>query len=36
MKLNRRKTECMCVNERQVNGTVEMQGEEVAKVEDLN
>ena len=25
----------MCVNERQVNGTVEMQGEEVAKVEDF-
>ncbi len=36
MKVNRRKTEYMCVNERQVNGTVEMQGEEVAKVEDFN
>ena len=35
MKLNRRKTEDMCVNERQVNGTVKMQGEEVAKVEDF-
>ena len=31
----RRKTENMCVNERQVNGTVRMQGEEVAKVEDF-
>ena len=29
MKVNRRKTECMCVNERQVNGIVKMQGEEV-------
>ena len=31
---NRRKTEYMCVNERQDNssGTVKMQGEEVAKV----
>ena len=35
MKVNRRKTEYMCVNERQVNGTVKMQGEEVAKVEDF-
>ena len=35
MKLNRRKTEYMCVNERQVKGTVKMQGEEVAKVEDF-
>ena len=37
MKVNRRKTEYMCVNERQDNssGTVKMQGEEVAKVEDL-
>ena len=37
MKVNRRKTEYMCVNERQDNGsgTVEMQGEEVAKVEDF-
>ena len=33
MKINRRKTEYMCVNERQVKGTVKMQGEEVAKVE---
>ena len=31
MKVNRRKTEYMCVNERRVNGTVKMQGEEVAK-----
>ena len=32
-----RKTEFMCVNERQDNGssTVQMQGEEVAKVEDF-
>ena len=35
MKVNRRKTEYMCVNERQVNGTVKMQGEKVAKVEDF-
>ena len=37
MNVNRRKTEYMtlCVNERQVNGTVKMQGEEVAKVEDF-
>ena len=37
MKVNRRKTEYMCVNERQKNssGTVKMQGEEVAKVEDF-
>ena len=35
MKVNRRKTEYMCVNERQVRGTVKMQGEEVAKVEDF-
>ena len=35
MKINRRKTEYMCVNERQVKGTVKMQGEEVAKVEDF-
>ena len=34
MKVNRRKTEYMCVNERQVKGTVKMQ-EEVAKVEDF-
>ena len=31
----RRNTEYMCVNERQVKGTVKMQGEEVAKVEDF-
>ena len=35
MKGNSRKTECMCVNERQVNGTVKMHGEEVAKVRDF-
>ena len=35
MKVNMRKTEYMCVNESQVNGTVKMQGEEVAKVEDF-
>ena len=37
MKVNRRNTEYMCVNERQDNssGTVKMQGEEVAKVEDF-
>ena len=37
MKVNRRKTEYMCVNERQDNssGPVKMQGEEVAKVEDF-
>ena len=37
MKGNRRKTEYMCVNERQNNGsgTVGMQGEEVAKVDDF-
>ena len=35
MNANRRKTEYMCVNERQVKGTVKMQGEEVAKVEDF-
>ena len=37
MKVNRRKTEYMCVNARQDNGsgTVKMQGEEVAKVEDF-
>ena len=37
MKVNRRKTEYMCVNERPDNssGTVKMQGEEVAKVEDF-
>ena len=34
MKVNRRKTECMCVNERQVIGTVNVQ-EEVAKVKDF-
>ena len=37
MKVNRIKTEYMCVNERQDNGsgTVKMQGEEVVKVEDF-
>ena len=37
MKVNRRKTEYMCVNERLDNGsgTVKMLGEEVAKVEDF-
>ena len=35
MKVNSRKTEYVCVNERQVKGTVKMQGEEVAKVEDF-
>ena len=35
MIVNMRKTEYMCVNERLVNGTVRMQGEEVAKVEDF-
>ena len=34
MKVNMRKTEYMCVNERHDNGTVKMQ-EEVAKVEDF-
>ena len=38
MKVNRRKTEYKCVNERQDNGSgcVKMQGEEVAKVGDFN
>ena len=37
MKVNRRKTEYMCVNERQDtgSGTVKMQGEEVTKVDDF-
>ena len=35
MKVSRRKTECTCVNERQVIGIAKMQGEEVAKVEDF-
>ena len=35
IKVNRRKTEYMCVNERQVNGTVKMQGEYVVKVQDF-
>ena len=35
MKVNRNKTEYMCVNERQVNGTMKMQREEVVKVEDF-
>ena len=33
MKVIRRKTEYMCVNGRPVNGSVKIQGEEVAKVE---
>ena len=33
MKVNRRKTEYVCVNERQDNGTVRMRGEEVATVD---
>ena len=39
MQVNRIKTEymcvCVCVNERQDNGTVRIQGEEVAKVDDF-
>ena len=35
MKVNRRKTEYMCANERQVNGTVKLQGEEFVNVEDF-
>ena len=35
MKVNRRKTEYMCVNERQVNITLKIQGEKVATVEDF-
>ena len=35
MKVNRRKTEYMCVNESQVNGTVRMQVEEMEKVDDF-
>ena len=37
LKVNRRKTEYMCVHERQDtgSGTVKMQGEEVAKVDDF-
>ena len=35
MKVNRRKAEYKCVNERQVKGTVKMQGEDVTKVEDF-
>ena len=37
MKVNRRKTEYMCVNESQDTGscTVKMQGVEVAKVDDF-
>ena len=37
MRVNRRKTEymCVCVNERLVNGTVKIQGEEVARFKDL-
>ena len=33
MKDNMRKTEYVCVTERQVNSTVKMQGQDVAKVE---
>ena len=33
IKVNRRKAEYMCVNERKINGTMRMQGEEVAEVE---
>ena len=35
MKVNGRNTESMCVNERQVKGTVKMQGEEVVKIDDF-
>ena len=35
MKVNRRNTEYMCVNERHDNGTVRMQGEDVMKVNDF-
>ena len=35
MKVNGRNTEYMCVEETQANGTVRMQGEEVANVDDL-
>ena len=35
MKVDRRKAEYMCLNERQFKGTVTMQREEVAKVEDF-
>ena len=35
MKVNRRKTEYMFVDERQDNGTVRMRGEEVATVDDF-
>ena len=35
MKVIRRQTEYMVVNERQVNGAAKMQGEEVGKVEDF-
>ena len=35
MKVNRGKTDYICVHERHVNGTVKMQGEEVVKVEDF-
>ena len=31
MKVNRRKTEYMCVNERHVSGTVNMQGQQSRK-----
>ena len=35
MKVSRSKTEYMCVNEREDNGTVQMQGEDLAKVEEF-
>ena len=35
MKVNRRTTEYMCANARQVNDTVKMEGEEVAQVENF-
>ena len=35
MKVNRRQTEYICLNERHDNGTVIMQGEEVTKVDDF-
>ena len=35
MKVNRRKMEYTCLKQRQGKGTLKMQGEEVAKVEDF-
>ena len=35
MEVNKRKTKCMCMNDRTYNGTVKMQGEEVTKVDDF-